>query len=140
HERGMRVLLNPAPVPEPAPPLDAGWLRLVDVLLPNERETESLTGIAVHDMPSAERAGRAVLAAGCGSVVVTLGSRGALWLPGEEQESVVVAPLPVAQVDATAAGDAFCGMLAASLAAGQEMGEALRRASAAGALAVTRLG
>src|SRR5262245_60421908 len=125
HERGMRVLLNPAPVPEPAPPLDAGWLRLVDVLLPNEQEAESLTGIAVQDVPSAERAGQALLRAGCRSVVVTLGRRGALWLPDQEHESVLIRPFPVAQVDATAAGDAFCGVLAASLAAGLEMAAAL---------------
>jgi ribokinase len=138
--RGVRTLLNPAPAPEPAPPLDAPWWRLVDVLLPNEREAESLTGIAVEDLDGAERAGRALLEAGCGSVVVTLGGRGALWLPGAGQEAVAIEPFAVEQVDATAAGDAFCGALVASLVEGYAMPEALRRAGAAGALAVTRLG
>jgi len=46
----------------------------------------------------------------------------------------------VTQVDATAAGDAFCGALAAKLAEGLALSEALRWASAAGAVAVTRLG
>jgi ribokinase len=139
-ERGVRTLLNPAPAPEPAPPLDAPWWRLVDLLLPNEREAESLTGIAVEDLDGAEHAGRVLLEAGCGSVVVTLGGRGALWLPGAGQEAVAIAPFAVEQVDATAAGDAFCGALAAALVAGSPMPEALRRATAAGALAVTRLG
>jgi len=137
---GARTLLNPAPVPDPAPPLDAGWLGLVDVLLPNEHEAEALTGIPVASAADAERAGRALMAAGCGSVVVTLGSRGALWLPGADAEAVTIAPFAVEQVDATAAGDAFCGVLAAALAEGMAMPLALRRASAAGALAVTRLG
>ena len=139
-EEGVRTLLNPAPAPDLAPPLDAPWWRLVDVLLPNEREAESLTGVAVEDVAGAERAGRTLLQAGCGSVVVTLGTRGALWLPGVGQPAIHIEPFPVEQVDATAAGDAFCGTLAASLAAGMEMPDALRWASAAGALAVTRLG
>lgn len=137
---GARTVLNPAPVPDRAPSLDGGWLTLVDVLIPNESEAEALTGIAVHDLASAEEAARAFLAAGCGSVVVTLGSRGALWAPGRDEAAVFLPPFPVRQVDATAAGDAFCGTLAAALANGMATREALRRASAAGALAATKLG
>jgi ribokinase len=140
HERGVRVLLNPAPVPDPAPTLPPEMLSAVDVLLPNEREAESLSGIAVNDVTSAEHAARVLLARGVHSVVVTLGSRGALWVPNAEAEAVYLAPFDVPQVDATAAGDAFCGVLAAALAAGLQRSDAFRRASAAGALAVTRMG
>ncbi|HEV2461448.1 MAG TPA: PfkB family carbohydrate kinase, partial [Ktedonobacterales bacterium] len=115
-------------------------LSAIDILLPNEREAEALSGVAVVDVASAERAARALLARGVHSVVVTLGSRGALWVPNAETEAVYLAPFDVPQVDATAAGDAFCGVLAAGLAAGLETADALRRASAAGALAVTRMG
>lgn len=138
--KGVRTVVNPAPVPDPAPSLDGGWLRLVDVLIPNESEAEALTGVAVHDRASAEQAARALVAAGCGSVIVTLGDRGALWVPALDGEAVYVPSFAVAQVDATAAGDAFCGALAAALASGLDMRSALRRASAAGALAVTKLG
>ena len=140
HQRGLHVLLNPAPVPDPAPALPPEMLSAIDILLPNEREAEALTGIAVADVTSAERAARALLARGVRSVVVTLGSRGALWVPHADVEAVYLAPFDVPQVDATAAGDAFCGVLAAGLAAGLETSDALRRASAAGALAVTRMG
>jgi ribokinase len=138
--RGVLTLLNPAPAPDPVPPLDDPMWRLVDVLLPNESEAESLSGVPVRDLAGAERAARVLIDAGCGSVVVTLGSQGALWLPGAGAPAVLVESFPVEQVDATAAGDAFCGALGASLAAGIAMPHALRRASAAGALAVTRLG
>ena len=140
HHLGLRVLLNPAPVPDPAPALPQEMLSAIDILLPNEREAEALSGSAVVDVTSAERAARALLARGVRSVVVTLGSRGALWVPDAETEAVYLAPFDVPQVDATAAGDAFCGVLAAGLAAGLQMANALRRASAAGALAVTRMG
>jgi ribokinase len=46
----------------------------------------------------------------------------------------------VATVDSTGAGDAFCGALAASLAGGRPLAEAVRRAVAAGALATTHVG
>lgn len=137
---GALTVLNPAPVPDPAPTQDGGWLPLVDLLIPNESEAEALTGIAVRDRADAEKAARALLAAGCGAVVVTLGSRGALWVPGREDAAVFVPPFSVRQVDATAAGDAFCGALAAALASGMAPRDALRRASAAGALAATKMG
>lgn len=139
-ERGMYTIVNPAPVPDPPPPVPGEWLRLVDLLVPNEHEVAGLTGIRVERVEDAERAGRALLAAGCGSVAVTLGSRGALWLSGVDGDAVFVPAFEVRQVDATAAGDAFCGALAAALAQRTTTEDALRRAAAAGALAVTKHG
>jgi ribokinase len=46
----------------------------------------------------------------------------------------------VATVDSTGAGDAFCGALAAALAEGRPLAEAVQRAVAAGALATTHVG
>lgn len=138
HARGMRVLLNPAPAPSGG--LPGRLLRVVDVLLPNEREAETLSGIAVRDAADAERAGGMLIAAGCRQVVVTLGRAGALWVAGRDQPGVWLPPFTVEQVDATGAGDAFCGVLAAGLAGGLDERAALRRAAAAGALAVTRMG
>jgi ribokinase len=137
---GVRTIFNPAPAPEGAPQELRELLPLVDVIVPNEREAESLTGQAVDSLASAERAGLSLLEQGCGSAVITLGSRGALWLPAAGHEGVYLAPFDVTQVDATAAGDAFCGTLAAGMAGGLPMPTALRRACAAGALAVTRMG
>lgn len=141
HAAGLTVLLNPAPAPQPSEePLPDALYPLVDVLLPNEREAEALSGVQVAGPADAERAAWALLAKGCREVVVTLGSQGAVWLPSAVAEAVYLPPFAVTQVDATAAGDAFCGVLAAGIARGLPMREALRRAGAAGALAATRLG
>ena len=138
-ERGVYTIVNPAPVPDPLP-ASGDWLRLVDLLVPNEHEATGLAGLPVETIADAERAGRALLAGGCASVAITLGSRGALWLPGEGADAMHLPPFNVRQVDATAAGDAFCGALAAALARGYTLEDALKRAVAAGALAVTKHG
>ncbi len=70
--------------------------------------------------------------------MVTLGGRGSVYVDGDRR--LDVEPFAVQAVDATAAGDAFCGALAASIARGDDIEAALRRASAAGALATTVAG
>jgi ribokinase len=140
HQHGLQVLFNPAPVPDPLPAFPSTLWPQIDFLLPNEREVEALTGIAAREVPDVERAARELVQRGCRSVVVTMGSRGALWVSDGVRPAVPLPPFTVRQVDATAAGDAFCGVLAASLATGQDPLLALRRASAAGALATTKLG
>lgn len=131
---GVRTLLNPAP----ARPLPDELLRHIDVLTPNESETQILTGIAVDDERAAMRAADALLRRGVGMVVLTLGARGALLAQGDRRELIPGYTVPV--VDTTAAGDAFCGVLAVQLARGQPPDQAIRYANAAGALAVTALG
>jgi ribokinase len=133
---GVRVLLNPAPAP--AGPLPAELLRLVDVLTPNETETQSLTGLSAADDESAARAAAALRARGVGAVVLTLGARGALLADGER--TVQVPGYVVQVVDTTAAGDAFCGALGTQLALGRPLEAAVSYANAAGALATTVLG
>jgi ribokinase len=132
-EAAVTTVLNPAPAPSPGwdGPIDLG---LVDVLVPNETEATSLTGLPAKD------AGAALLAAGCETVVVTMGARGAVVVRRSEPSPWLVPAFAVSPVDGTAAGDAFCGALAAGLATGEPMATALRRAAAAGALATTVLG
>jgi ribokinase len=79
-----------------------------------------------------------MLAAGTDTVLITLGSKGALWANRNGQRSVPA--FAVRALDTTAAGDAFNGGLACALGRGQAMAEAIRYASAVAALAVTRLG
>jgi ribokinase len=131
---GATMILNPAPALD----LDDGLLALVDVLVPNETEAAALTGERVDDGAGARRAAAVLRERGARAVLVTLGHQGAVWVDHEGE--VDVPTFAVNAVDATAAGDAFCGALAAALAAGAPRSEALRRATAAGALATTVAG
>ncbi len=70
--------------------------------------------------------------------MVTLGARGAISADATGTRSHP--PFRVDAVDTTGAGDSFCGALAAALAAGADLGRAVRRGCAAGALATTRMG
>ena len=74
-----------------------------------------------------------------GLVALTLGAEGAV-LYDDGQEVARAAPPAVEAVDGTAAGDAFTACLLVSLLEGHELGEALRRACAAGALSASRFG
>jgi ribokinase len=138
---GLRTLFNVAPIPRE--PLDDALFALVDLLIPNESEASVLTGIAIDSPISARAAAEQLLARGPRGVVITLGAQG--FLCSSRQADGTVShhhepAIPVRPVDATAAGDAFCGVLAAGLAAGIPLEQASHRANAAGALAVTRRG
>ena len=125
-ERGSATVLNPAPAERVA----AELLTLAEVVIPNQHELAVLGG-------------RAALAeAGVRTLVVTLGADGAELVDGTDPSAPPqrVAPFPVDPVDTTGAGDAFCGGLAARLAAGDELTDALLFAAANGALATTRVG
>lgn len=133
-EKGMRTILNPAP----ATHLPQEVFPLVDLLTPNETEASTLTGVAVEDRAGAEEAGAKLLAMGCGGVIITLGADGALWMSKDGAQHFP--GFSVRPVDSTAAGDAFNGALAAALAEGSALEEAIPFANAAGAVATTRRG
>jgi len=135
-EAGVAVLFDPAPAPDG--PLDAELLQNITFLTPNETEATRLTGVQVTDEDSAQAAAERLLAAGARYVIVTLGSKGALVAgPGE---STLVSGHAVEAADSTAAGDAFNGGLAAGLAHGMSLPDAVEQANRVGALSVTRLG
>jgi ribokinase len=127
----LRLVLDPAPA-QPLPP--QVWPG-VFVVKPNELEAEALTGIPVTDRRSAEQAARWFLDRGVSVAMITRGAYGVI-LVGPDGAAEYPA-FPATPVDTTAAGDAFCGALGASLASGAQLPEALRRGLAAGALAVT---
>jgi len=134
HGRGMRVILDPAPARE----LPVGMLGLADFVTPNQHEAELLTGIRVTGRASARAAAEALRAQGAKAAVVKLGGAGVLLLDADGE--CFVEPHSVDAVDTTAAGDAFAGGFAATLARGVSAREALCYANAVGALSVTRFG
>lgn len=131
---GVRTIFNPAPA---AAVPDEIW-QLTDIVVPNETEAALLTGIAVADDAQAEAAARVLLTRGARAVILTLGQRGSLVVTPDASERI--APVRVAAVDTTGAGDAYVGTLAACLGSGQPLVEAARRANLVAALSVTRAG
>ena len=122
------VVLNAAPARD----LPAALLALVDVLVVNESEALAVSGAA--DVAAALD----LLADRVPAVVVTLGAAGARWVSADGDGE---APgLAASVVDTTGAGDCFCGVLAATLAAGSPLGEAVRVGVAAASLSVERPG
>lgn len=132
--QGVTVILDPGPV-RPVPSL---FYRYVSVITPNETEAEALVGYAITNLEDATRAAGELLNRGVGATVIKLGGQGAYWADGVS--SGHVAPFPVEAVDTVAAGDAFNGAMAVALAEGQPLEEAVLMGSAAGALAVTKVG
>jgi ribokinase len=132
---GIPTLLNPAPAQQLSPAL----LKRVDWIVPNMPEAEALAGFRVADVGSAVKAARTLRSRGPRCVIVTLGAEGAVVVSDEGEERVPAVPADEV-VDTTAAGDAFCGALAAGLASGVSLLEAVLVANAAGAVAVGRPG
>ncbi len=133
-ERGVTVILNPAP----ARRLPAALLRTVDYLTPNETELEQLAGVKCPGNGDIHCAAAALLAAGVKNVLVTLGAKGCLLVNSKGPK--FFPSHRVKPIDTTAAGDAFNGALAFSLAAGKALEEAIPFANAVAAFSVTRMG
>jgi ribokinase len=135
HSAGVTVILDPAPAPTELPP---ALYTAVDILTPNQVETEQLTGIKVRDRDSASNAAQELQRRGVKTVIIKMGAQGALC--ATETEELWIKPFEVVAIDTVAAGDAFNGGLAAALAEGRSIEEACRWGAAAGAIAVTRSG
>ena len=124
---GVKVALNAAP----ARALPAELLAQLDMLIVNEGELDVVAG-----NPPDLATGLSRLEVPC--VIVTLGARGCL--ARVDQRIVLQPAFKISPLDTTAAGDTFCGTLVADLARGATLDHALLAASAASALACTRLG
>lgn len=129
-----QVILNPAP----ARALPKSLLKFVDFLTPNENEVEILTGIRVKNLSSVERAAKRLLALGVKNVILTLGEKGCMLVNSERVNLFPVKK--VKAIDTTAAGDAFNGALAFSLAKNEKLDSAIRFANAVAAYCVTKMG
>jgi len=134
---GATTILNPAPAIE----FNAEMLDLVDVLILNESELGLLAKTELRDSDDYARfieAARSLQATKDKIICVTLGKRGVLALVNDEP--VIIPGRTVKTVDATGAGDCFVGAVAAQLAGGKSIGDALGYANAAASICVQRMG
>lgn len=131
---GVKVIINTAPYQ----PMTDEFLKGAYLVTPNETEAEAMTGIAVRDLESADRAAAAIRQKGVENVLITLGERGVYI--NTQGKSQIIPAYKVNAVDTTGAGDAFNGGLLTALAEGRPLEEAARFANALAALAVQRIG
>jgi ribokinase len=135
-QEGARTVVDPAP----AQPLARDFFPLIDILTPNETEALALLDrpparVMPEDAPALANELRLL---GARTVVLKLGDQGCYYDDGAER--LFEPAFAVEVVDSTAAGDVFNGALAVLLAEGKSPARALRFASAAAALSVTRAG
>ncbi|HEY7340196.1 MAG TPA: ribokinase [Ktedonobacterales bacterium] len=142
----MATILNLAPVPRGA--LDDHLFQLSGVLIVNEIEAGLLCGMTVDGFAPAAIAAQELLNRGPRQVVITLGALGATYSARVDADADSATGIThrewpayhVRAVDATAAGDAFCGAFASKVAVEAPIDEAMAFALAAGALTATRPG
>lgn len=133
HEMGIKVMFNPAP----ACAIGEDLMKMVDILIVNEIEAEVISGMAMN-VENPEPVARKLRDMGALNVVITMGEKGAYCL--NDKVEWWVPAFRVKAIDTTAAGDTFCGALAAGCAGRSLDKNAIEVASAAAALAVTRMG
>jgi len=129
-----KVILNVAP----AIPIEDSYLEKLEILIVNETEASEMTGIVTDTDENIQKAAEVLRRKGAKSVIITLGSAGSYVNDGKTKEFVKA--YQVKAIDTTAAGDTYCGALAVALTEGKTIVEAIKFASAASALSVTRLG
>lgn len=134
---GVTVVLDPAPARD----IPDQLLRLASYVTPNEGELARLVGANVTEEGSTagidEQAVR-LIARGSSRVLAKMGARGARLITADGATQWPARP--VTAVDTTAAGDAFNGAFAVALSEGSELDRAVRFATTAAAISVTRHG
>lgn len=133
-ELGKFTILNPAP----AVLLDDEIIKNVDLLTPNETELEILSGIKINNEEDIKKAANIMMDKGVKQLIVTLGSKGCLYL--DKNTMTFKKSYKVDAIDTTAAGDTFTGALCVALSQNKSIDDAMDFASKAAAISVTRVG
>ena len=131
---GVKTILNPAP----AAGLPEDFLRVIDLITPNETELRILMGLAPDDGASTRELARELQKKFGTTVIVTQGESGMMLV--DDQGISEFGSVPVDVIDTTGAGDAFTAALAVSLAEGHDLTSAIKFAGCNGALACTKYG
>ncbi|PWG00350.1 ribokinase [Levilactobacillus bambusae] len=135
-ENHVTTILNPAPASEISPDL----LKVTDLIIPNETESATLTGIEVTDEASMDANAAKFREMGVKNLIITIGDKGAYYNTESAGHGFVPA-YKVHAVDPTAAGDTFIGALSSQLKPDlSNVKEALMFAQRASSLTVQKLG
>ncbi|MBU3161527.1 ribokinase [Clostridium frigoris] len=135
NENHIPVLLNPAPC---VPELDLNYICKCDFFAPNESELGILTNKQVNTVDEIKEAAHYIANKGVKNVIVTMGSKGALWINNKEEHFVEA--YKVNAIDTSGAGDSFIGCFAHFYVTTKDILLALERATAFAAISVTRYG
>ena len=133
-ELGKYTILNPAP----AVKLEDSIIENIDLLTPNETELEILSGTSIKCEDDILKAAKIMIKKGVKELIVTLGSKGSLYI--NKEKFTFKKSYKVNALDTTAAGDSYTGALAVSFSKGETVDEAMDFASRVGALCVTKEG
>ncbi|WP_042273546.1 ribokinase [[Clostridium] dakarense] len=133
-ELNKYTILNPAP----AVKLEDELIENVDLLTPNETELEIISGIEINSEDDILKAAKVMIEKGVKELIVTLGSKGSLYI--NKEKSIFKNAYKVEAVDTTAAGDSYTGALSVAFANGKNVEEAMDFASKVGALSVMKEG
>lgn len=133
-ELNKYTILNPAP----ALKLDDEIIKNVDLLTPNETELEIISGVSIETEEDIQKAAQIMIEKGVKELIVTLGSKGSLYI--NKEKSIFKKAYKVEAVDTTAAGDSYTAALAVALSKDKNIEEAMDFASKVGALSVLKEG
>ena len=133
-ELNKYTILNPAPAVE----LDDEIIKNVDLLTPNETELEIISGVSIETEEDIQKAAQIMIEKGVKELIVTLGSKGSLYI--NKEKSMFKKAYKVEAVDTTAAGDSYTGALAVALSQDKNIEDAMDFASKVGALSVLKEG
>lgn len=133
-ELNKYTILNPAP----AVKLDDEIIKNVDLLTPNETELEIISGVSIETEEDIQKAAQIMIEKGVKELIVTLGSKGSLYI--NKEKSMFKKAYKVEAVDTTAAGDSYTGALAVALSQEKCIEDAMDFASKVGALSVLKEG
>ncbi|MFX1386777.1 MAG: ribokinase, partial [Promethearchaeota archaeon] len=138
----VNKILNPAPFR----PIPIDVLKMVDIIIPNEGELYRLHSLLGFNESRKEgkqkiiQAAREISNLGINYIITTLGSKGCLIFDGNEDEFFEIPAPKVKAVDTVGAGDCFIGVLASMLSQDKNILNAVKFATIAASIAVTRKG
>lgn len=134
HIMHKKIILNPAP----AQKIDHKVLEYVTYLTPNKTELETLTKMSIADEDDLKIALDKISGFGVKNIIVTLGDKGSVLYKNKKLE--YIPSYKVAATDTTGAGDCFNGVFAACLSKGYKAIDAIKYATKAASICITRNG